>query len=175
MPPLYHQLIAFSFISLLILIFISVSPRYSSVFFPSQRAERLQGFITNTQSHGLINAQDFWKLREMYYPGILTFNKNAYPNPFVTFKSDKITSYESLIPLPDLNRKWPPVNITGKKILFENKNELIYFEEKNVVRIVFIKPISEMITANAFYDYKDKDKKLLQDKAWYVTASVKID
>lgn len=49
----------------------------------------------------------------------------------------------------------------GKRVDYLTESELIY-RENNMMRIIFLKPISQMITANAVYDYKDKDKIFLE-------------
>lgn len=38
--------------------------------------------------------------------------------------------------------------------------------------LFFIKPISEMSITNGFFDYKDKDKDLLEKKAWFVATKI---
>lgn len=42
----------------------------------------------------------------------------------------------------------------------------------NETRIYFIKSISEMKKANGFFDYKDKDAKMLENKNWYVVTKI---
>lgn len=55
--------------------------------------------------------------------------------------------------------------------VYQAPNELIATNAKEVV-IYFIKPISEMKRANGFFDYKNKDKKLLSNKNWFVTTII---
>ena len=51
--------------------------------------------------------------------------------------------------------------------MYKKTNELIATSGNDTI-IYFIKPISEMAQANGFFDYKDKDKKFLTGKYWYV-------
>ncbi len=100
-------------------------------------------------------------------------NKDATSKPFLIFTSDKIKSYESLVAKYNINRKWPPVNLEGKRVDYLTESELIY-RENNMMRIIFLKPISQMITANAVYDYKDKDKIFLEKKLWFVDSTIDL-
>lgn len=133
----------------------------------------ITSFLESTKKQNTINPQEFWLLREFYSPGLLIINKDATAKPFLIFTSNKIKSYESLVAKYNINRKWPPVNLVGKRVDYLTESELIY-RENNMMRIIFLKPISQMITANAVYDYKDKDKKLLEDKLWYVDTSIDL-
>ena len=121
----------------------------------------ITSFLESTEKQSTINPQEFWSLREFYSPGLLMINKDATSKPFLIFTSDKIKSYESLVAKYNINRKWPPVNLEGKRVDYLTESELIY-RENNMMRIIFLKPISQMITANAVYDYKDKDKIFLE-------------
>jgi hypothetical protein len=121
----------------------------------------------------MVDTQAFWQMIEFYYPGSLTVAKRGiptkprfsppkewYPLYFTSFRSKYITSDEFLVNTSSLSALLDediPPSVSYQVI--ENKNEVI---------LVFIKPIREMITANGFLDYKDKDKKLLQGKYWFV-------
>lgn len=171
--PFYHLCMFFAFSLLLVLLFFMVNPKYSPIFFPYKRTRMISSFLESTKKQNTINPREFWALREFYSPGSLMVNKNATSEPFLTFTSDKIKSFESLVPKYDINRKWPPVDLSGKQVDFKTDSELI-FHEDNLLRIVFLKPISEMVKANAVYDYKDKDKKLLEDRLWFVDTTVHL-
>ena len=133
----------------------------------------ISSFIESTKKQNTINPQEFWALREFYSPGSLVINKNATSEPFLVFRSNKIKSVESLVPKYDINRKWPSVELSGKQVDFKTNTELI-FRENDSLRIIFLKPIFQMITANAVYDYKDKDKKLLEDKLWFTDTTINL-
>lgn len=148
-----------------VVFYLLLQPRVSNLT-PFIRNVRLTTFIKDTVRNNSISAQEFWQLREFYSPGVIQFN-----NRNIVFTSNKITSFEALVAtsislqslLPE-HDKW--------RVVFQKKNELIatYGDE---TYIYFIKPISEMAQANGFFDYKDKDKKLLQGKNWYVETIIK--
>lgn len=132
---------------------------------PSIREYRLSTFIKNTIKNKGISAQEFWQLREFYSPGIIQLNK-----PNLTFISNKIISHEALVDKKiTLQALLPKMN--NWHIVYKKTNELIATSGNDTV-IYFIKPISEMTQANGFFDYKDKDKKLLENKNWYVTSKI---
>lgn len=163
----------FAFLPFIVLLFFIINPKYSPVILSYKRTKIISSFLESTKKQNTINPQEFWALREFYSPGSLSVNKSAVSGPFLSFISDKIKSYESLVAKYNINRKWPPVNLVGKRVDYLTESELIY-RENNMMRIIFLKPISQMITANAVYDYKDKDKKLLEDKLWYVDTSIDL-
>lgn len=142
-----------------------LQPRVSNIL-PFIAELRLSTFIRNTIKNNYIPTQEFWQLREFYSSGIIQFNK-----PNLTFASDKVISHETLIGknltleslLPKLNN-W--------RIIYKNTNELIAASGKDTL-IYFIKPISEMTRANAYFDNKDTDELLLKDKNWYVVTTIK--
>lgn len=151
-----HNYTAFiSFSAIILLLVLLFHPTLSSVLFPWKRQLSLNSYINKIQKTQTLDGQEFWKWRESYYPGSITFQKIASANtPHTVFTSKYISSYEYLV----------DSNTMGNKISI-NKN-------KNNTDIVFIKPLSEMKRANGFFDYKDKDKKLLEGKFWLVVTSI---
>lgn len=115
----------------------------------------LNSLLNKVEKTNKIDAQEFWKMREFYYPGSITFAKVASENkPHTIFRSSYITSYEYLVP-----------SNTFKEGISVKRNG-------KVTEIIFIKPISEMKKANGFFDYNDKDKKLLEGKYWFVYTTI---
>ena len=53
-----------------------------------------------------------------------------------------------------------------KKVLFTNQTTQIFYDTEGVLRIIFVKPIAEMRKANGFFDYTDKEQKLLNGQYW---------
>jgi len=104
-------------------------------------------------------------MREFYSPGVIQFKR-----PNLTFTSSKISSRETLVDKNTTLQSLLP-NSIDEKIIYKNENELIT-TKGNKTHIYFVKPISEMATANGFFDCKDKDKKLLEDKNWYVSTTI---
>ena len=142
-----------------VLLYFFLQPRISNNI-PFIRNERLNTFINNSIKNNHISPEEFWQLREFYSPGYVTIAR-----PHLTFSADKISSQETII-----DSKIPLKSLLPTKqnwhILYENTNEMIASKD-NKIYIYFIKPISEMSKANGFFDYKDKDKKLLENKNWY--------
>lgn len=141
-----------------------LQPRFSNII-PFVRHIRLNAFIQNTIKNNSISPQEFWQLREFYSPGNIQFNK-----PNLTFTSNKILSHETLI---DTNITLQ--SLLPKKenwhVLYKNMNEFIA-TKGNVTFIYFIKPSSEMIKANAYFDNVETDEKLLKSKNWYVVTQI---
>lgn len=130
-------------------------PTLSAAFFPFKRDLSLSAYISKIQKEKKIDPQEFWRWRESYYPGSITFTKVVSAHtPHTVFRSKYITSYEYLV----------DTNTMGDKIYIKKNT--------NTTDIVFIKPISEMRKANGFFDYQDKDKKLVTGKFWLVVTIV---
>jgi len=128
---------------------------------PFIRTLRLSSFIKNTIKNNSISVQEFWQLREFYSPGVIQLDK-----PNLTFTSNRVVSHETLIDKNlTLESLLPQSN--NWHIMYKKTNELIATSGNDTI-IYFIKPISEMAQANGFFDYKDKDKKFLTGKYWYV-------
>ena len=104
-------------------------------------------------------------MREFYSPGVIQFKR-----PNLTFTSSRILSRETLVDKNTTLQSLIP-SLIGEKIIYKKESELIT-SKGNITHIYFVKPISEMATANGFFDYTDKDKKLLEDKNWYVSTMI---
>lgn len=131
----------------------------------------LSSFISSTKKRGKINPQEFWALREIFAPGVISVDKPATVSPFLVFKSSKITSDELLVPAAGNNSRTLPTVPRKQQVDFRTNTELIY-HDNTTMHIFFLKPISEMVKANATYDYKDKDKKFLEGKLWFVETTI---
>lgn len=171
----YTSFIAFSLVTLILVLLLH--PTISSILFPMKRQAMLDTFIHTIQNKKDIDPQEFWKFREFYYPGSLvvnkkgismktpyTFNSSLHPLLFTVFKSNYIESYEYLISSNDLNDVIP----FNEDFTIFLDSSVAYRDRGKYVEVVFIKPVSEMIKANGFLDHKDKDKKLLEGKYWFV-------
>lgn len=171
---------AFALVALLMLV-LWLHPTTSVVVFPVKRAQMLNSFLANIDATKSIDAQGFWQFREFYYPGTLIVDKSgikdssspsiplAYePYLFTVFHSSKIASYEYLVTKNTLDLIVPK---SDEWKIFPNSS-LAYKHTDDSVSLVFIKPISEMVRANGFLDYKDKDKKLLDGKYWLVVTTI---
>lgn len=149
---------------LVLIAYLFLQPHISNVL-PFIRQHRLNSLINNSIKNKAISAQEFWEFREFYAPGTIKIDR-----PSMTFKSNRITSIETLVNSKSTLKAF--VKRSDKwNILFENETNLIAQEDSSTY-IYFIKPISEMSRANGFFDYKDKDKKMLENKKWYVYTKV---
>lgn len=148
----------------LLLAYLLLQPRISNII-PFVREYRLSSFISHSKKNNSISAQEFWQLREFYSPGVILLNK-----PKLLFTSSKITSQETLIDKKITLDEMLPKE-SDQQILYKNGNEQISTDE-SAIYVYFIKPTTDMVQANGFFDYKDKDKKLLEGKSWYVSAII---
>lgn len=177
------------FCASILFLFTLLAPKISSSLYPFVRFQLLNRFLTNTVKNKTINAKEFWQFRDFYYPGSIRFNKMGLTDfdytsftrdipiiltkkiaPVLYFHSNLIESYETLgtVNGPSVfsmrpNDEW--------RIIFQGKNEMIGESDKAIL-ITFIKPIAEMEKANGYFDYKDKDKKLLENKNWVVITKI---
>jgi len=158
----------------LILTYSLLQQRISGIF-PFIRKHRLNTFLLHIKNKGVISSQEFWQFREFYYPGVIQFNRNnaILGKPFLIFLSKKIESKEILVHEKTTFDSVLP-NLKAWTINYRNKNEIVASNEKRLL-ILFVKPISEMSQANGFFDYKDKDKKILEGKRWYVYSEIRKD
>jgi hypothetical protein len=166
-------------------LFFVLPPKIQSQLSPSQSQKLLITFIDQTKQNQKVDPQQFWQTREFYSPGSAFLQKEGLPqqqtkdilstagirtNPQVTlhsfllFQSPKWQSLETFVTketIPDLitinNANYSKIIDTPALQLYENDNSY---------KLIFIKPIKEMITANGFFDYKEKDMALLKDKYW---------
>jgi hypothetical protein len=170
----------FAVIALFIIVWLH--PTLSAIAFPFKRQIMLNTMLTKIDKDKKIDAQEFWQFREFYYPGAISFNRTGLaeqspytfdpllkPFLFTSFHSKYISSYEYLVTMNDLNYV-VPFNEDWKLYL---ESSVAVRKRNNTVDIVFIKPVSEMVKANGFLDYKDKDKKLLEAKFWLVFSQIK--
>jgi hypothetical protein len=120
----------------------------------------LDTFIRETIINKKINVQEFWKLREFYCPGSFIFDRNK--PTFLTYSCNYLKSYDSLVSESTIIVS---KEIKQKDIIVNNRNVLITKDKQDII-ILFIVRTEEMEKANGFFDYKEKDKKLLKNKYW---------
>lgn len=187
MPQVYyklshHKLLLFIGLvtACLTFLFISLQPHFASRFFPEHRAMVLNNFLKSVQQKGGVDARDFWQFREEYSPGNFQFNHNfadvagvlhlqkvASPSAtLLEFRSASLFSKDEVADKPFVLNFWPSMTQNQKQVLFSNSSTQIFYDQSNVLRIIFIKPISEMKTANGFFDYTGQEEKILHDFSW---------
>jgi hypothetical protein len=140
-------------------------------------------FLTQVQKDKKIDPQKYWEFREFYSPGYFTDNKTASSdqvntalttygvltsNNFSTLLSFQAPLSESIDTLTtETTFKNLVKTPSTTSILFQNDNSLIYKSDDHHVIITFLLPLSEMKKANGFFDYGEKDKKLVEGKNWF--------
>ncbi len=179
LPPNYSISFSLSLIGV-VLIFILLEPKVSSMLFPWRREVILQNFESLTKSSRQIDPQEFWKFREFYSPGSFIVEKKGLTDPELStvknifilhgnylpveiFSSNKIKSIESLVDSEKLTNFIPKPN---DKILLNSPSQIMY-ESGNYLFIEFIMPVSQMQKADGFFDYTGDDKDMLKGKFWF--------
>lgn len=184
LPPNYSILFSLSLIGVII-IFILLEPKVSSLFFPWRREAVLQSFEAKTQSKQQIEPQEFWEFREFYSPGYFIVDKNGLSTselsanknifnlhgkylPVDIFNSNKVKSLEALVESEKLTDFIRQPNI---KSLLNSPNQIMY-NSGNYLFVEFIMPISQMQKANGFFDYTGDDKEMLKGKFWLSVSRI---
>jgi hypothetical protein len=183
-------------LALIIILFVTLSPKVSSLLVPFKRQAILNDFINKTKMDNGINAQGYWEFREFYSPGHFTFSRDGIAKPllrnvqkeigvkysekdidltYLFFSSDRLNSLDMLTKQSSLSGLIDQKQFQAKNVIFMDKNSLIYKEDAKTIRIVFLLSNSSMQKANGFFDYQEKDKKLTGGESWFNVTSLKVD
>ena len=187
----------FIFVTILIVsLFIVLSPKMSNIVFPQKRQATLNSFIENVKTKGTIDPQAYWEFREFYSPGFFTFSRDgisvflskrakntigltykieAIDLVYSFFSSQRLQSLDMLTKQSSLSGLIDGKQFQNGKLIFLNKNSLIYQKDDKTIKIVFLLTNEEMKKANGFFDYKDKDKKITEGENWFNITSFKSD
>ena len=181
--------------TIIIVSFVTLSPKISTQLFSFKREAILNEFIHKIQKNGL-NPQEYWKFREFYSPGYFNFSKDGINNPllkqtkekvgvkyngvnidltFLIFSSPRVNSLDMLTSKTDLSKIIDQSKLSKRNILFMEKNTLIYREDTGNIKIAFLLSNNEMKKANGFFDYRDMDKKITEGENWFNITSIKTD
>lgn len=184
------------FLILLIVItvsFLFLSPKISAELFVFKRQSALNEFINNSKTNG-INSQEYWKFREFYSPGYITFSRNGINKnllnetqekikikyneknidlTFLVFTSPKVNSLDMLTKQTDLNMVIDQDQLSKENIIFINTNSLIYKEGPKTIKIIFLLSNAEMKKTNGFFKYEENDKKITEGENWFNITSIK--
>lgn len=177
----------------IVVLFIVLSPKVSSLLLPFKREAILNEFINKTKASGAINPQEYWQFREFYSPGYFTFAKTGISNSLMKnaagkigikydqktidltdllFSSQKLSSLDMLTKQSSLSAVSDKKQFQNGKILFSNKNSLIYQVNAKTIKIVFLLTNNDMKRANGFFDYTDIDKKITEGENWFNITSL---
>ncbi len=195
---LIRRELAFSILlfATIVILFIVLSPKVSSILFSFKRDAILNDFINKTKTAGEIDAQSYWKFREFYSPGYFIFSrdgikgeplKNAQKKIGIDynienidliallFSSKKLGSLDMLTRQSSLSALFDRKQIPKENIIFMGKKSVIYKEEPNYVKIIFLLNNKDMRRAIGFFDYKDKDRELTEGENWLNVTSLTTD
>lgn len=181
-------------IGIIIVSFVILQPKISTWLLPLKRQIIWQGFINEVQKNKKIDAKKFWEFREFYNPGSFIFERDglskkqtsdqfkelgvsftgAVALPFLIYDSGKMQSMELLVVNKDLNQLLENLN-TGKNIIYKDDSSVIYHNADKTAEIIFIKPTEEMVTANGFFNYRNKDDvKVYKDRYWLSISRIEL-
>ncbi len=178
-------------------LFVFTQPKLSAYLFPFKRQAMWREFKQTVIDARGIEGQTFWKFREFYYPGSFTFEPNGFgkeltaqkakelsitllpqatASAFLIYESGKFNSLEALVNPGDLAAT---VKDNGP---IQSSNEGSFdgsytmYVSGNKARIMFIKPVSEMVKANGYFDLKNKqDAARIEGKYWLSVSEVELD
>lgn len=174
--------------------FLLFTPKIAAKLFPFKRQAVYNNFLKTVQTDKKVNPQTFWEFREFYSPGYFTLSKAGLPMsetqkaerligiplkpgaielPFAFFQSEKTVSLDALSNKAMLSQV--AANPNPGNIIFSNNSSLIYQEGGKTIKIIFIKPESEMKKAVGFFEYNDVDKKITQGKYWLNITTITLD
>lgn len=173
-----------------ILGYVFLQPTVLSVWNPLYRTKLLSQFLSQIQNTHTVDPQRFWLFRERYSPGTMRVNTEAV-SMLQTYRitqthpsgTTELMKYESLLlasseqlttqanTLTQFRQKLPP----NAQILDESSTHIVAeLPEKKVV-LAFQKPISEMKTANGFFDYLPEEDELLSGTEWFTVTYIQKD
>lgn len=181
---------------IILVIFIGTQPKLSAQLFPFKRQHMWREFVQKVERTQTIDGPTFWEFREFYYPGYFTYERNGFDNArtkevaqllnvellpqahasaFLIYKSDKVHSLEALVSNDEISNVLKDNVASKSRILVSDKSNSMYVDGKKA-RIIFIKPTTEMVKANGYFDYRDKDDKaIIQDKYWLNVTEIELD
>lgn len=181
---------------IVIILFIFLQPKLSATLFPFKRQMVWKEFVTSVETSNHVDGRLFWQFREFYYPGYFTFERMGFdqktslnaqkslsvellpessPSAFLIYKSGKLNSLEALVNNDDLTKTVADASSKGANYLVNTPQNVVY-TIGNKARILFIKPASEMVKANGYYDVKDRfDSKYIEGKYWLSVTEVTLE
>jgi hypothetical protein len=188
----------FIILSLIVLVvFALLQPKLSSWLFPQKRAMILKEFLQDTQRKNTIDARKFWEFREFYYPGYFVFERDGLPtdrvnkrkaelditihpqsvlHPFLLYTSGKLNSLDFLVSANSIDMVIDTTKIKKDSIVHRTPSEIIYYDDPETLKIVFIKSDEEMVKANGYLNYRNAaDVKVYEGKYWLSISSVQVN
>jgi len=181
-------------LAVIIATFVLLSPKISNSLFSPKRQATLSEFINNSKANG-IRGQDYWKFREFYSPGYFNFSKTGIDKnllnaakekigieynekhidlAFLVFNSPSTNSIDMLTKQNKLDSLVDVSRLRKENIIYKSTTGLIYKENANNIKIIFLLNNSEMKKANGFFNYSEGDDKITNGENWFNITSVDI-
>lgn len=176
----YYFTLLFSIVAL----FLTLSPKISIKIFQSIKKNKFNQFNQYLLKTKDFNPQIFWQSREFFCPGYFNFDKNGLTNinfdkfnffkkkhqilTFARYSCSYFESFESLTKENQLENL-VDINLIKKnyQLLAENKEFLYFYDGINKkYYLIFLVNNKKMQRAVGFFDYKEKDKNITNDKYW---------
>lgn len=177
-------------------LFVFTQPKLSAYLFPFKRQAMWKEFKQTVVATHAIDGQTFWKFREFYYPGSFTFEPNGFgkeltaqkakelsitllpqatASAFLIYESGKLNSFEALVNPGDLAATVKDDGFVRPAEESFDGSYTMYVSGKKA-RILFIKPVSEMVKANGYFDMKNKqDAARIEGKYWLSVSEITLD
>ena len=105
----------------------------------------------------------------------INYNQENIDLAFLVFSSPSVNSLDMLTKQTNFNSIVIKQQFSKGNIIYMDKNSLIYKEDAKTIKIVFLLTNTEMQKANGFFDYKDKDTKIIERENWFNITSIKTD
>lgn len=138
----------------------------------------------------MIDPQRYWLFRERYSPGTMRVNTEAvsmmqtyritqtHPSgttELMKYESPRLLSSEHITTQTDALTQFRQKLPQSAQILDESSTYIVAeLPEKKVV-VAFQMPISEMKTANGFFDYLPAEEELLSGTKWFTVTYIQKD
>ncbi len=173
-----------------ILSYVFLQPTILSIWNPLYRRQLLTQFLSHTQNAQMIDPQRYWLFRERYSPGTMRVNTEAvsmmqtyritqtHPSgttELMKYESPRLLSSEHITTQTDALTQFRQKLPQSAQILDESSTYIVAeLPEKKVV-VAFQMPISEMKTANGFFDYLPAEEELLSGTKWFTVTYIQKD
>jgi hypothetical protein len=182
-----------SLLVFIVVLFIVLSPKVSSLLIPYKNEVLLNEFIQSTKAAGEINPQAYWQFREFYSPGHFMFARAGITTSLIEnatgkigikydqkkidltdllFSSQRLSSLDMLTKQSSLSAIFDKKQFKIGQVIFMSKHSLIYQEDAKTIKIVFLLPNNDMKMANGFFDDTDIDKKITEGENWFNITSI---
>ena len=166
-------------------LFIFLTPKLSIKILSFLKEKRLKQFEDYLKNTAEFNPQIFWRFREFFCPGYFKIDKSGIKIDdnelklldfldklknnlfFAKYQCNYLKSYEGLTKENKLESFFKD-DFKKKFIIIKEAKNFIYFKDKKnqLIYLVFLLPSQKMKKAVGFFDYDEKDKKLVDDKNW---------